>query len=105
MDYRLDLYNALKNYEANRTDDDNHLVLLYNKKDTDIGFSIMGDPLVFCGIASNETNFIDLSNPSICDTHRSIQIAILNMALSIINNNDEMKALFNEQHEALRLCQ
>jgi hypothetical protein len=96
IDYRLDLFNAIKSYEENKTEHDNNLIIMYNDKDGDLAFSLNGMSEVFCAIMTNENEFINFENDRQREGHKGIKKIVLNMSLNLIRTDTNVRKVFED---------
>lgn len=96
MDYRLDLFNAIQNYQDNMTSNDALLVIAYNKQDNDLIMGLDGDWQIISEVASTD-EMISIENVEQAQKFRYLQESILNIAANILNNNEEDRLKFIKQ--------
>lgn len=93
MDYRLDLFNAVTNYQDNMTANDALLVIAYNKELGDLIMGLDGDWEIISRIVSGD-GLIPLNQSDSVKKFKYLQECILNIAANILNENDEYRAKF-----------
>jgi dsRNA-specific ribonuclease len=94
MDYRLDLYNAVDNYNQNANKDDVAIIIIHNKADGDLFTSFTGDWEILSAALTtkgyiNESN-TDEGNEAI----ENMRAAILNIAYNIAMKDETVKQKF-----------
>jgi hypothetical protein len=92
MDYRLDMFNSVKEYLSNIDENDAILVLMHNKKDGDCFTALGGDWEILSSLFSAEgyVNYDKGNNTQ----YESIRKAILNTAYNICMTDDNIKKMF-----------
>ena len=85
MDYRLDLFNALKNYQNNATADDHLFCYSYNTEEGDSLQTYVGD----MEILSDKLSELDLD-----DYGTTVKATILNAASYILQMDDKLREHF-----------
>ena len=85
MDYRLDLFNALKNYQDNATADDHLFCYSYNTKEGDSLQTYVGD----MPILAEKLSDLDLD-----DYGTRAKATILNAASYILQMDDKLREHF-----------
>lgn len=85
MDYKLDLFNALKNYQNNATDDDHLFCYSYNTKKGDSLQTYVGDMEVL----SEKLSDLDLDEYGI-----SVKTTVLNAASYILQRDEKLREQF-----------
>lgn len=91
MDYRLDLYNAVENYENEMNEDDGLFIVCHNAKDGDMLVGISGNLDVLINAVSNPNGYVKIETKEQLERHDGAQGMILNMALNILENKPELK--------------
>ncbi len=95
MDYRLDLFNAVKNYCENSQGDDSLLIVCHNPKDGDVLYLSHGDVTYLSAAISNaEDKYINFETEEQKKAYQQTQFCILNMAANILRENKELKTKF-----------
>ena len=85
MDYRLDLFNALKNYQDNATAEDHLFCYSYNTKEGDSLQTYVGD----MPILADKLSELDLD-----DYGTRVKATILNAASFILQMDDKLREHF-----------
>jgi hypothetical protein len=93
IDYRLDLFNAIKEYNKNAIKEDNAFIILYNLEKGDLMLSSGGDPRVISSIFTNENNFIKLDGEAKTNWE-DMRKALLNAAVNCIRTDNDVKGMF-----------
>jgi len=103
MDERLDLFNAIKLYDKNRTENDALLVLAYNKKEGDLMLAMSGDVDILSAVMENDNEWLELVK---CEekkvTHYDMQLAFLNITINILRTNDDLYKKFKKELKSLQ---
>ena len=94
MDYRLDLYNQVKNYMDNANDDDVAMMIIHNKKDGDFVNYFIGDWEILSAALTTE-GYINFKEGS-QDGLEAMQKSILNIAYNIIMKDEKIKSKFKK---------
>lgn len=87
MDYRLDLWNAIQNYEKQMSDEDALIILACNKDEGDLAIGISGDSLLMIECISNGKNLIQFQNQEQKARFDYLENILLNATLNILKNN------------------
>lgn len=101
MDYRLDLYNAVQQYENNMNEDDVLFILCHNKKEGDSLSAILGDVSVLSMMLSVD-GYVKINTPTDRENLDSLKGNILNMAINIINTDKELYDAFIKSLKELK---
>lgn len=96
MDYRLDLFNAVKNYGENVTPQDSLMVICHNSKEHDFFMVKNGDDNLLSALMTNESDYITMSNEESEKLHKTMQRTILNIAINILRTHEKYRNDFSE---------
>jgi hypothetical protein len=91
MDYRLDLYNQVKKYKEQMTEDDALFCISINKKEGDLLMAAVGDTRVILAVICNEGNYVNFRNEKDKALHDKMKSWILYMAKCILESDNELK--------------
>jgi len=93
IDYKLDLYNKIKDYQEFANENDSLLVIQHNPIVGDAFLVIHGEienlAALFC-----IKDYIQHDDPNDLQCHNSVKVAILNIAVNMINNDVNIKEAF-----------
>jgi len=92
MDYRLDLFNALKNYQDNMQEHDAVLVICHNHKEGDAFIGISGDQNIISALITNPNGYLKIEENK--EKHDKTKRAILNIAVNILNTDETYRNKF-----------
>lgn len=93
MDYRLDLYNAVRNYQMNKNDKEAIFIIVYNTEDGDLFTGIDGDAGVLCSILGDTDKDSIMGN---MEVFKDTQKMILNIAFNILCGNSSLRESFKQ---------
>jgi hypothetical protein len=86
IDYRLDLFNAIRNYQDQMDDNDFIFALINDKIDGDLIIALSGDTDLFSSSLSINGLLQDAPIDKI-EAHEDAKKVVLNAALNILNNS------------------
>ena len=100
MDYRLDLYNAITNYQNNMDKHDSLFVICHNCKDGDLVIGLDGDVDFISSILSNYNGYVNIKTKEDKLRHEYVKSMVLNMAINILKSDSRLKDLFIDGMES-----
>lgn len=95
IDYRLDLFNALKNYQENMTDDDSILLVCHNFSQGDLLLGVDGNIDNISAVLTNEHGEVNLKTKAEKKKFAYVRSSILNVAINILRADSELRKKFS----------
>lgn len=94
MDYRLDLFNAVQNFQEEITNDDALFFISHNSKQGDLIIAVNGDVNLISSVLANDNGYVNFINKEQEERHEYAKKMILNIAINVLRTNPILRKKF-----------
>lgn len=102
MDYRLDLFNAVKNFQEQMTKDDAIFIICHNSKQGDLFMCLDGELDLISSILANDNGYVNIENKEQKARHEQIKRMTLNIAINILRSDKSLYKKFDIAMQSLK---